>query len=760
MSKWIETKIENTFTTKNAVEMVAFSAPRSGKQSWAAPKWLVNRDLDNGWSQGLTVRIQIENEKISNVQRVGGVGPTAHKPTQGTNQHPNKPSSANQLPYGFVPFNPQGVVSDEPVWHDGSSGDELLSGEILCSMKALTPLLAGNARYQIRKGGEADGEQQVDLAHLKQWEFADLKPGKQIAEPLRLKDGRVVIAGSALKGMIRHSLGALLSAPMERVAERHYSYRPNLDFNQGAKEKYVTRPALVVASQNGGWTVEVFDNARAALFVRGNAEDIVRSAASSDGISGTIQGIDKSANRLTKQNDSSVHLNHRLAEYKGGIDGQGLLAGAFTPPTKTYRLALVPKTSVVTLEITAELYQSYLEDQKHVLANKKEGHLTAHPLHNLDVDRAAREIERNSPLSINQLIYVELKTESDKVTANSEIVSFGHHFRYRWAYTSSVREKGGQVRDCLAPTASEQTLDGEGKPQMLTGARLVFGYVRSDDTPIGKDDYERLAGRIAFNHAVSQHNPSFLGDERKGYCVPLRILGQPKSSAWEFYLQQPNEGAPATYGDLPGDSGGELAGRKFYWHQPSVQTEADIKATDAETINSDQATLARFICKPQTTFKFAIRFSQLRLWELGALLVALEPHRLIKNGQQGQYAHKLGLGRPLGMGSVGIKIDKLLVRKTGETQLSSQPLEGGELVDQALGKMRGKLITGGEMPDGQNFWLELHQYQNGKKRSYPQDNKGNVFGWHTEVRREYSKLRRLESPDCNAIQDKIKRHLG
>src|SRR5690606_29330302 len=33
-----------------------------------------------------------------------------------------------------------------------------------------------------------------------------------------------------LKGLLRHELGALLCAPMERVAERSYSYRPNQKF--------------------------------------------------------------------------------------------------------------------------------------------------------------------------------------------------------------------------------------------------------------------------------------------------------------------------------------------------------------------------------------------------------------------------------------------------------------------------------------------------------------------------------------------------
>src|SRR5690606_6600197 len=50
--------------------------------------------------------------------------------------------------------------------------------------------------------------------------------------PLRAPWGKrpVVIPGDSLKGLLRHELGALLGAPMERVAERSYSYRPNQKF--------------------------------------------------------------------------------------------------------------------------------------------------------------------------------------------------------------------------------------------------------------------------------------------------------------------------------------------------------------------------------------------------------------------------------------------------------------------------------------------------------------------------------------------------
>lgn len=673
------------------------------------------------------------------------------------------------LPYAFLPVDTQKTVLDTPVWHDGSCGGDLLSGEILCTLTALTPLMPGNARYS---KNEADPEK------LEAWGFSKIDQKKQIAEPLRLPepDGRVVIAGSALKGMIRHSLSALLSAPMERVEERRYTYRPNLDFNSHAvQERYVVRPALVKAARNGEWEIEVFDNPKAALFVRHDAESIIRNAASEGQISGNITGVEREiiqrpgrpksvTNHLIPSPMAHMSFSHRLALYRGGIDGKGLLAVAFNkkdneelrgrllcgtkPPGAcrgpfTYDLALVPIAAGAPFNISAECYKRYLDDQTKILADKKNGHLSAHPLP-IDTNEVEKAITDASEFSVGQLIYIELSTDKGKVTKNSKVVSCGHHFRYRWAYTSSVRMKGDKLRDCLAVHANEQ---GE-KPQQLTGERLFFGYVKNEETPIGKGVYERLAGRIVPNHAVSQMNPLFLGEEEKGYCVPLKILGKPRPSAYEFYLQQPaGSGMLQTYGDLPGDAGGDLAGRKYYPHQPAVQESQQIALTDQDGINSEQATLARFVCQPGTTFKFTLRFARLREWELGALLAVLEPYRLVENGKPEDYAHKLGLGRPLGMGSVAVQADQVRVRAEKETVLGSMGLPDRQ---KSIAAAKSKID-----PEHLNSWLAMHHFDENNPaaavRKYPVANVDGkktktetIYAWHSKLRRDHARMRRQQ----------------
>ena len=807
----IKTTIKEEFTAQAGTLMVRFDAMRNANSHWAAPRSLVVRDLrEAAVRPGTEVTLVLGDDgNVSQVSLLGQAARNARPAAAGAAHHPPGGGApavrAKRLPYGFIPIDLGNAVADVPVWHDGANADACWSGEILCTLVAKTPLLPGNIRYTLRKDGKTNGALQVSAVQLNQWGFTefnpDRQPGKQIAEPLRLADGHVVIAGTALKGMLRHSLGALLSAPMERVAEHHYSYRPNLDFNnRRTVEKLYVRPALVTAiNPNGSVEIEVFAVADAALFVRDNANAAVRAAAArQDGMVSNVVGITQEGRHIVSGGNLRLTCPHRLADYKGGIDGKGFLAAAFAANQKkdtvevvantpnmvrntrgkpdcrrvTYDLALVPVAGKA-MKISEDVYAQYVQDQEKVLANSVEGHLCAHPL-KFDVDEVKKAIVNACAFETGQLIYVEIRERNGHAP---DVVSCGHHFRYRRAYTSSVRTKGDKLRPCLAPLADEHPAVGsKGKdqpPQRLSGARLLFGYVHPEkdhENPIGRGVYERLAGRVAINHALSVGVPMFLkGTNRQGHCVPLKILGQPKPSAWEFYLQQPASGALNTYGDLPGNDGGDLAGRKFYRHDPQCSL-ADIEAVDADAVKSEQATLARFICDKNTQFRYSVRFANLRPWELGALLAVLEPARLAEPGNQTPYAHKLGLGRPLGMGSVMVTVDKLRVRKASEILLvdaidfADQEIEKGKFEDACVGALATKLGAGQDLiRDHIHRWLDAHAFVDRGRLAYPMAPRDpghpddvTIFNWHTDIRREYSKLRRQSGPDWTGIHKKIR----
>jgi CRISPR-associated protein (TIGR03986 family) len=368
----------------------------------------------------------------------------------------------------------------------------------------------------------------------------------------------------------------------------------------------------------------------------------------------------------------------------------------------------------------------------------------SHPLGKrlADIDSVSSNIEEFGKLCFtpDTLIYVETRNTAG---GELEVVSFGHSFRYRWRFRDTVRKgKDGQDRPNLRPKPSEQ-VQGEAQhvaPGKLTGARLLFGYVNAEGQPgteaIGKGDFAQLSGRVAFNMAVetfcADRDGKRFVNEGTGSEVLLKILGSPKPSAYEHYISQGRDGSAKrkdcatflTYGDLLDDPESDLAGRKFYYHQPQAATNSSLYQRKAGDSGNDAlASVGRFVSTPGTEFRCLLRFRDLRAWELGAILCALQPQRLASspsesrnNAQIGTYALKLGVGRPLGLGSVTVSLDGgTLYNAHYQPQAASVADSAQSWVDAFKKKINGR-------PSIQNTiknWLAIHRFDNAGPRAYP-----------------------------------------
>ena len=324
-------------------------------------------------------------------------------------------------------------------------------------------------------------------------------------------------------------------------------------------------------------------------------------------------------------------------------------------------------------------------------------------------------------------------------------------------------------------------------------------------------DFQQLAGRIAFNMAV-EGNPGqsleerFMNaenDNRSKCLVPLRPLGAPKPSAVEMYLTQEHrlgkrtdEGTLCTYGDTPDDrAAGNLRGRKFYLHQPAAATDPkcyellDRQQLDWASGNSlhivdKQAMLARFVSQPETEFKFAVRFRDLRGWEFGALLFVLaaqEDHvrqlaaslGLPETAKLFQWlkripqwnadplkrpllALKLGHGRPLGLGSVRIKVDWVSRLQTKDGMPSLDVGDTEAVCRETVAKLAEKIKQGRSREEIQRWadgvllpWLQVHRYAGRKAFPYPSapDKRGDrtIYNYHTNQRRLHAEGRKRPS---------------
>ncbi|HIQ20962.1 MAG TPA: hypothetical protein EYH34_06975, partial [Planctomycetes bacterium] len=449
-------------------------------------------------------------------------------------------------PYHFVPVKPELAGSAEPVLHDRWNR-EYWSGELHLTFKALTPLLAGNDQYDHREALTAVQDAYRTLIRNRGVPNAQVADDKKLLEPMALpaqQDGQtigpVLISGAAQKGMLRHSLAALFSAPMERVTERTFSYRPNVTF---VGRERTCRPALVV--DGGGRNKEgiphpvtvLLLSLRDLCYVQPDAlskmparfQKLANEAAQSrcrhyttpsarrsiaiD--SSDVRTMEDANLRLTKSNilksgskrETLSELQDRLPVVNlNGIDLAARLNRIFherNPDPRQLRnksrdgypllLVTLPENDETEVLDTEQL-QRFDESVDHLM-DSKAGHLRDHPLlhdrpnHEGLVEELKRLRQRG--LLPGDLIFLEQNAFGER------IVPLGHHVYYRQRYRDSIHKTQvpeyqwarHQVRPCdlrniLCPCPEEmESHDGSepehprGKPKRLSIARRMFGYV-------------------------------------------------------------------------------------------------------------------------------------------------------------------------------------------------------------------------------------------------------------------------------------------
>jgi len=178
------------------------------------------------------------------------------------------------------------------------------------------------------------------------------------------------------------------------------------------------------------------------------------------------------------------------------------------------------------------------------------------------------------------------------------------------------------------------------KKAELSPADRVFGWVNQD----GEGSYK---GNIRISNVTCLSDDSLKSFTENG--LPLAILGQPKEQQARFYQAKSQQGEPLDPGinkeQCYAKEQQGLRGRKVYPHHRILSQEYR-RSQDAR---DDQNRSIREWVKPDSKFQFTIDITNLSNVELGALLWLLE---LPEN-----HYHRLGSGKPLGFGSVSLKIN-------------------------------------------------------------------------------------------------------
>lgn len=188
----------------------------------------------------------------------------------------------------------------------------------------------------------------------------------------------------------------------------------------------------------------------------------------------------------------------------------------------------------------------------------------------------------------------------------------------------------------------------------ICAACALFGFIGEDSR----------ASRVRFTDAVC-------GDEScfdKAYVLP--VLSGPRLSSFEFYLDGKGKKA---FG--PDSAGVTLAGRKFYWHDPN----AEITADDDFAKDHPSMAVKTELVKAGSKFEFSVFFDKITDEQLKRLVFALN---LGENSENSGKCHKIGHGKPIGLGSVKIVADSV-VKRVYENGVYSVNDVTGEIVEQA-----------------------------------------------------------------------------
>ena len=717
----------------------------------------------------------------------------------------------SKKPYGFVSL-PKNLTTSPPIWYDGTSSVGRLSGEIRFELETLTPLLVGWERQTLNESEEAWAiplrkvsrnecadvvqvaaramypdatdadaqqrqrkQQKVEQDQRKYVErvqdhIVDVQvqdagwsiDSKSVLCPLRAPWGKrpVVIPGDSLKGLLRHELGALLGAPMERVAERSYSYRPNALFPKDAGPFLEARIAWV---PKDGVEMRPLDP-------NNSNGPSIRVPVRLELLPGNL-GYDR--NRNAQPNTYCFDPpNNEGDPYRGG---QGAGERLNSKRHLHSRMGVIKSEGNESVDVPEVVQAGYINTVRHLI-DEASGHFSErHPdakEHGANARTRIPKAAKEEVFQPGDLVWVEWDTEK------SRIVSLGWHYYYRWAYTDTVRKDADAPRlerHGLFPLDAERKLDGteEDKhraPQELSLVRRLFGYALDKKNlgvaGIGQGDHSQLMGRVFVNAGLEVVGENDTDEQRFLPPTFLKELGMPRPSAVEHYLKQtyhprsrPTDNATlVTYGDAAGydtpgeladgefghaaepsrdavgyDTPGELAGRKFYLDRKDA-----IAADDSPTNKqNDRSTLALEASRPNRKFRFTVRFRDLDASELAAILVALCPDQfkgLLDGTHTDGYCSKLGYARPLGWGSVRIDAKSLLFLDEASESPTLKPETD---LNAWVKNNHQKTAT-------QDEWLAIHRRNHPNAADYPSKD-GQTYTFHTSLRAEHSRNRRYKN---------------
>jgi CRISPR-associated protein (TIGR03986 family) len=529
-------------------------------------------------------------------------------------KNPTRPERTAVAPYNFVPL-PEKVYCVEEGSEIGGTKvkpwerhDEFIPGAnhgwIDLEIRTLTPLFIRGAVARDDHG---------------RWDDRDSRVRH---EPFLTPEGTPAIPGSSLRGMVRTLVEILSFAKIQPVSDQKPFFRTVSDDRIG--REYRARVLRGGQKPTGGFVRRDGDSWYVAPceVVRVSRQTLAGESVPFQGGPNYSPNWDYQYRPcwLPRRADSDEVEQIIFQDPKNVGWAEGTLVLTGNSPSKKREFVFLDEAPASSrIRIPEEIWERFHDDDQITQWQER-----AFPVNRPSPGcrRIAGGLRDGEPVFF-------LKDESEKTENNPDgLVFLGRAQMFRFPYDLSPAK--------LVPEFIRHA--------GLDLAEAMFGRV-------GKDK-KTIKGRVFFEDAVaSDGGPEWLEE----VIVP-RILSSPKVTTFQHYLTQDGtKGKDDLTTYFAGDQT-TIRGHKLYWHRwESNQGLAQVKEPrqhdqllqdlSGQNPRDSQHTLIRPV-KAGVTFKGRIRFENLTDLELGALLYALQ----LPEG----CAHRLGMGKPLGLGSVQI----------------------------------------------------------------------------------------------------------
>ena len=548
-------------------------------------------------------------------------------------------------PYNFVPL---GDGSKRPC---SFTDNESLTGEIACTLKIKTPLAIPNTEGQ-----------PTDDKIEKKYEFMSV-------------DEKHIIPGSEIRGMIRNVYETITDSCLSVINNSIITKRETSAFKGTGLVKWNgAQWELYQAKRTPTYSPTTIKNKTNSL--KGKVY-VVRNWKFFTGLN--LIGLKGTVNEKIKSSRDFEAFERALAEAKWFIKPNG--------DTEDINSVTIGKGRSKGVNITKKWGAHYGRTELEKVFGQKvlddkytesaECVSIFEPVNSSPIIIEEDLIDNLTEVLESYAFYGSQKKEAfDAVTPKKDGALYPVFFSYKTEAGPKPNFTADSI-DRLAPAQMSRVafknsvpkLLGEYKPcseagKLCPGCSL-FGTVIKGNAK---------AARVRFCDAVPSGKITVSED-----FVPIKVLSSPKITSVEFYSLcdglKTFENQPKWNHD---SKGVYLRGRKFYLHNPKAAEDASVYSEDGFIYSESKKPLnAAYKLAKSGKFTFKVFFERISKKELQNLVWSLT---LGNEAGKETYCHKLGHGKPIGLGSVIISVDEIKKRTVSEGY-KIEPITRKELME-------------------------------------------------------------------------------